>query len=89
MRWALTSTYVTMYGMKRTTVYFPDDLKQRLEEVAERESRSEASIVREAVQAALDKRDAPVPELPLFDGWGDPTLADRVDELLAGSGFGT
>ena len=57
--------------------------------MAERESRSEASIVREAVQAALDKRDAPVPELPLFDGWGDPTLADRVDELLAGSGFGT
>ena len=74
--------------MKRTTVYLPGDLKQRLEEVAERESRSEASIVREAVQAALDARDAPVPKLPLVDGWGDPTLADRVDELLVGSGFG-
>lgn len=77
-----------MYGTERVTVSFPDDLKQRLEEVAERESRSEASIVREAVQAALDERDAPVPKLPLFDGWGDPTLADRADELLAGSGFG-
>ena len=74
--------------MKRTTVYFPADLKQRLEEVAERESRSEASIVREAVQAALDARDALIPKLPLFDGWGDPTLADRVDELLAGNRFG-
>ena len=78
-----------MCGMKRTTVYFPDDLKQRLEKTAERESRSEASIVREAVQTALDERDAAAPTLPLFDGWGEPTLADRVDELLAGSGFGT
>jgi len=75
--------------MKRTTVYFPDDLMQRLKEVAERESRSEASIVRQAVQAALDSRDAPVPKFPLFDGWGDPTLADRVDELLAGGAFAT
>ncbi|MXZ67989.1 MAG: antitoxin [Acidimicrobiia bacterium] len=66
----------------------PDDLKQRLEEVAERESRSEASIVREAVQVALDLRDAPIPKLPLFAGWGDPTRADRVDELLTGGGFG-
>ena len=74
--------------MKRTAVYLPDDLKQRLEEVAERESRSEASFVREAVQVALDSRDAPIPKLPLFDGWGDPAFADRVDELLAGSGFG-
>ncbi|MDE0369499.1 MAG: ribbon-helix-helix protein, CopG family [bacterium] len=74
--------------MKRTTFYLPDELKQRLEEVAQRESRSEASIVREAVQVALDSRDPPIPKLPLFDGWGDPTLADRVDELLAGSGFG-
>ena len=78
-----------MYGMKRTTVYFPDDLKQRLEEVARQESCSEASLVREAVQTALDARVAPVPKLPLFEGWGDPTLADRVDERLAGSGFGT
>ena len=82
-------TYATMYGMKRTTVYFPDELKQRLEEVAVRESRSEASIIREAVRTALDGRAAPPPKLPLFDGWGDPTLADRVDELLAASDFGT
>lgn len=75
--------------MKRTTVYFPDGLKHRLEEVAVRESRSEASIIREAVQTALDSRDAPPPKLPLFEGWGDPTLADRVDELLADSEFGT
>ena len=74
--------------MRRTTVYFPEDLMHRLEGAAERESRSVASIVCEAVQAALDAREAPVPKLPLFDGWRDPTLADRVDELPAGSGFG-
>ena len=78
-----------MFGMKRTTVCFPDDLKRRLEKTAERESRSETSIVREAVQTALDERDAPAPTKPLFDGWGEPTLADRVEELLAGSDFGT
>lgn len=30
------------------------------------------------------------PTVPLFsEGWGDPTLAERVDELLAETGFGT
>ena len=31
-----------------------------------------------------------VPEVPLFsEGWGDPTLAERVDELLGETGFGS
>lgn len=30
------------------------------------------------------------PTVPLLsEGWGDPTLAERVDELLAETGFGT
>ena len=72
-----------------TTVYFPDDLKRRLEETAARESRTEASIRREAVATALDSREGSSPTVPLFDGWGDPTLAERVDDLLAETGFGT
>ena len=75
--------------MKRTTVYFPDDLKRRLEETAARESRTEASIVREAVSMALDSRLASRPAVPLFEGWGDPTLDDRVDDLLTDTAFGT
>ena len=81
-------TYGILYGMKRTTVYFPDDLKRRLEEAAARESRTEASIVREAVETVLDAREPSRPTVPLFDGWGDPTLADRVDELLTDTAFG-
>ena len=54
-----------------------------MQEVGERESRSEAATIREAARTTVDAREVPVPEVPLFDGWGDPTLADRVDDLLA------
>lgn len=75
-----------MYGMKKTTVYFPDDLKARLARVAAAEGRSEADIIREAVAAALDGRDRPPrPTLPLFSS-GIPDLAERVDEYLKGFG---
>ncbi len=77
-----------MYGVKRTTIYLPDDLKLRLEQVAEQERCTEAAIVREALDQALKRREVS-PTLPLFaEGWGDPTLAERVDELLAETGFG-
>ena len=74
--------------MKQTTVYLPDELKNRLEQAARRERRTEASIVREALDEALRLRDV-APTAPLFsEGWGDPTLAERVDDLLAETGFG-
>lgn len=77
-----------MYGVKRTTIYLPDDLKLRLEQVAEQERCTEAAIVREALDQALKRREVS-PTVPLFAaGWGDPTLAERVDELLAETGFG-
>ncbi|WP_420443616.1 ribbon-helix-helix protein, CopG family [Candidatus Poriferisodalis sp.] len=75
--------------MKQTTVYLPDDLKQRLEQAAHEDGRSEASIVREALEETLGRRDVR-PTVPLFDDdWGDPTLAERVDEILAETGFGS
>ena len=75
--------------MKQTTVYLPDDLKRRLEQAAQQDRRTEASIVRDALEEALDRREV-TPTVPLFsEGWGDPTLAERVDELLAETGFGT
>ena len=80
--------YGTTDGVKQTTVYLPDDLKKRLELVARQERRTEAAIVREALADALDRRDVS-PTVPLFaEGWGDPTLAERVDELRAETGFG-
>jgi Arc/MetJ-type ribon-helix-helix transcriptional regulator len=75
-----------MYGMKRTTVYLPDELKAALERTAAAEGRSEAEVVRAAVAAATTAHASPAPRLPLFAS-RDETLAERVDEELA-RGFG-
>lgn len=78
---------MVMYGtMLKTTVYLPDGLKRRLEELARRERRSEADLIRAAVDGYVRSRHRPKPRPGLFDS-GDPTLAARVDELLA-EGFG-
>ncbi len=74
--------------MKQTTIYLPDDLKKRLELVARQERRTEAAIVREALADALDRREVTPTVLLFAEGWGDPTLAERVDELPAETGFG-
>jgi Arc/MetJ-type ribon-helix-helix transcriptional regulator len=44
-----------MYGMKRTTVYLPDDLKAALERTAAAEGKSEAEVVRAALSAATEE----------------------------------
>ena len=73
-----------MYGMEKTTVYLPADLKQALNRTAAAKGRSEAELIREGIQLVVE-REAPPPKLPLFDsGRGD--LAEHVDELLAGFG---
>ena len=75
-----------MYGMKRTTMYLPDDLKAALERTAAARGTSEAEIVRSALASATAEHAYPPPKVPLFTS-GDPTLAERVDEELA-EGFG-
>lgn len=75
-----------MYGVRRTTIYLPDDLKAALERTASAEGKTEAEVVRSALAAATAEEVHPRPQLPLFDS-GDPTLAERVDEELA-AGFG-
>lgn len=71
-----------MYGMRRTTVYFTEDLKAAVERAAAAEGTSEAEIIRRAVAGATAETAHPEPRLPLFES-GDPTLAERVDEILA------
>lgn len=41
-----------MYGMQKTTVYIPEDLKRTLELVAAARGVSEAELIREALRAA-------------------------------------
>ena len=74
-----------MYGMKKTTVYLPDDLKAALERAAAEKGRSEAELIRTAVEESVRGLERPRPRLPLFSS-GDPTLAERVDEELRGFG---
>lgn len=76
-----------MYGMK-TTVYLPDALKRALTAASETEGKSEAEIIREAIQHRVEQSVRRPPTLPLVDTpLGDPTIARRVDELLD-DGFG-
>jgi len=89
MRSPMRQVYGMIYGMRKTTIYLPDDLKAALERVAEREHRSEAEIIRQAVRDALEERTVPEPRLPLSHGsLGDPAIAERVDEALEGFGGG-
>ncbi len=81
------STVVDMYGMRKTTVYLPDDLKASLKRLAESEQRSEAEIMREAVRSAVSDRGCPSPRIPLtLMGLGDPTIAEQTDEMFEGFG---
>ncbi len=81
--------YGIMYGMKKTTVYLPDELKTGLGRAAAEAHMSEAELIREAVRALIEARRPSTPTVPLFDS-GDSTLASRVaerpEEELAGFG---
>jgi Arc/MetJ-type ribon-helix-helix transcriptional regulator len=72
--------------MKKTTLYLPDELKRRIERLAREEGRSEAEIIRQAIEAAVS-RAAAKPRIPLVGhGLGDPSIARRVDRFLSGFG---
>jgi hypothetical protein len=74
-----------MYGMVRTTVYLSEQLKAELKRAAERSGESEAEIIRRGVAAAVAEIGGRRPRIPLFSS-GDPELAERVDDALAGFG---
>jgi hypothetical protein len=74
-----------MYGMKKTTVYLPEDLKSALGRIAKEKGCSEAELIREAIGELVRNTEPPRPRLPLFSS-GDPTLAERIDEELVGFG---
>jgi Arc/MetJ-type ribon-helix-helix transcriptional regulator len=77
--------YGTVYGMQKTTVYLPNDLKRALERVAAARGCSEAELIREAVRTLAEEAVPPRPRLPLFKS-GKRGLAERVDRALAGFG---
>lgn len=74
-----------MYGMEKTTVYLPDELKRALRRTARATGRSEADLIREGIGAVVGTHRIAEPRLPLFES-GQPDLAEHVDEHLAGFG---
>ena len=68
----------------KTTLYLPDDLRALVKRLAAAQGVSEAEVIREAIRR-LGEQSRPRSRLPLFSS-GDPSLAERVDELLDGFG---
>jgi Arc/MetJ-type ribon-helix-helix transcriptional regulator len=75
-----------MYGMMKTTVYLPPELKRALMKLARQRRCSEAELLREAVSRLAGEAEAPVPTLPLFRSTG-PSIAEDVDRALEGFGL--
>lgn len=73
----------TVYGMVKTTLYLPDDLKADLTREAIRRGDSEAEVIREALRREL-RAVRPRPRGAIISG-REP-IAERVDELLEGFG---
>lgn len=72
---------------EETAIYLPEEMRAGLERISQAEGRSEADVIREALERAIDERTAPGPTLPLCaQELGDPTASERVDELLEGYG---
>ena len=69
----------------KTTVYLPKALKQSLRRLAATSGRSEADLIREAIDTLVRAGDQPRPRGRLFAS-GDASLAEHVDEALAGFG---
>jgi hypothetical protein len=74
-----------MYGMQKTTVYLPDELKRALGRSAKARGISEAELIREALRNIMAELPPPSPRMPLFAS-GQPDLAERVDAALEGFG---
>ncbi|HEV2721966.1 MAG TPA: hypothetical protein VG323_18240, partial [Thermoanaerobaculia bacterium] len=68
---------------RKTTIYLPERLKSDIERVAKSERRSEADVIRDAVETAIYARRPPEPRIPLVSyGLGRPDVAERAEELL-------
>lgn len=74
--------------MKRTTIYLDPELEVLLKLEMLRQKRPMAELVREAVQAYVTReRREPPPGAGAFSS-GRADTAERVDDVLARTGFG-
>lgn len=74
--------------MRRTTIYLEPEIEVRLQLEARKRNAPMAEIIRTALREYLDRQpEAPPPGGGEFDS-GLTDTADRVDEILAETGFG-
>lgn len=72
--------YGIIYGMRRTTIYLPEEIKAAVEQEAAREAVTEAEVIRRALTEHFADLGAPPPELPLFpDGFGVDLAAEGFE----------
>ena len=74
-----------MSGMEKTTVYLTSRQKRGLAHASRIEGRSEADLIREAIDSITRRHRVAEPTIPLFES-GISDLAERVDEHLDGFG---
>ena len=74
--------------MKRTTIYLDSGLELRLKAEGLRRKQPMAELVREAVEVYLTREPADGPPGAGAFASGRLDTADRVDEVLAETGFG-
>jgi hypothetical protein len=73
-------------AMTKTTVYLTEDAKRRLHLAARRQRRTEADLIRVAIDVMLSSEPLHArPNPPALDL--DPAVADHVDDYLS-AGFG-
>jgi predicted transcriptional regulator len=72
--------------MVKTSVYLPEDLKERLEDASRISGDSEASIIRSALEQWLADLIRPRSSMLGSIDFGDQDLPSKVDELLRGFG---
>jgi predicted transcriptional regulator len=69
--------------VNKTTIYLPDDLKRRIEQVARRDGISEAEVIRRSLATTI-AAERPKLRGALFES--TEVTSERVEELLAGFG---
>lgn len=74
-----------IYGMHKTTLYIPDDIREELRRASRDSGRSEAELIRAGIRLVLERCTRPRPSSGIFDS-ADPSSSERVDELLEGFG---
>jgi hypothetical protein len=72
----------------KTTVYLPADLREALARAAARRGQTEAQVIRDAIRHEVIDSE-PAPTFPVFYSGKREPFAERDEELLEATGFGT